>query len=154
MSPDRNAASPMSGLVTCHIELQIQTTGRTFSDITPAVTGWIARSRLGSGVVTLFIRHTSASLLVQENTDRDVQRDLTHLLSDLAPESRRWRHSLEGPDDMPAHAKTALTATSLSIPVIDGRLALGQWQAIYVAEHRAQGHRRDVVASFVGTPAA
>ncbi len=141
----------LPGVVTCHTGLAVVTRGFGFTDITTRITDWIGASRCGDGVATIFIRHTSASLVIQENTDPDVQRDLTDWLESLAPQKRTWRHSLEGPDDMPAHAKAAITATSLSIPVIAGRLALGQWQAVYVVEHRAHRHQREVIVSFVGT---
>jgi secondary thiamine-phosphate synthase enzyme len=100
--------------------------------------------------VTLFIRHTSASLTIQENADPTVLDDLTTALARLAPENAGWRHDTEGPDDMPAHVKTMLTATSLQIPVLNGELALGTWQAIYLVEHRARAHRREVVLQFIG----
>ena len=101
--------------------------------------------------MSLFVRHTSASLTIQENADPTVLADLTSVLQKLAPESAPWRHDSEGPDDMPAHVKTMLTATSLQIPVLDGRLALGTWQAIYLIEHRRQPHRRELVLQFIGT---
>ncbi len=129
----------------------VQTTGRGFTDVTSVVRRWLAEIAAGSGTVSLFIRHTSASLVIQENTDPDVQRDLADALDRLAPEDARWRHALEGPDDMPAHVKSALTATSLTIPVMDGNLALGTWQAIYVAEHRRSPHNREVILTWTGT---
>ena len=100
--------------------------------------------------MTLFIRHTSASLTIQENADPTVLVDLTTALDRLAPEDGGWRHDTEGPDDMPAHIKTMLTATSLHIPVLKSELALGTWQAIYLIEHRARAHRREIVLQFVG----
>ena len=100
--------------------------------------------------MTLFIRHTSASLTIQENADPTVLVDLTTALNRLAPENAGWRHDTEGPDDMPAHIKTMLTATSLHVPVLGGALALGTWQAIYLVEHRARPHRREVVLQFIG----
>ena len=103
-----------------------------------------------SGLVTLFLRHTSASLTIQENADPDVLRDLVTALRRLAPADGGWRHTTEGPDDMPAHIKTMLTASSLQIPVIHGELMLGTWQAIYLVEHRARPHKREVVLQFVG----
>src|SRR6185437_13825734 len=102
------------------------------------------------GAVTLFIRHTSASLTIQENADPSVLADLTTTLDRLAPEDAGWSHDTEGPDDMPAHVKTMLTTTSLHIPVLGGELALGTWQAIYLIEHRAHPHRREVVLQFCG----
>ena len=101
-------------------------------------------------MVTLFIRHTSASLTIQENADPTVLEDLMTALDRLAPEGAGWRHDAEGPDDMPAHVRTMLTATSLQIPVLDGELALGTWQAIYLIEHRRRAHRREIVLQFAG----
>ncbi|MDP3691760.1 secondary thiamine-phosphate synthase enzyme YjbQ, partial [Bradyrhizobium sp.] len=102
------------------------------------------------GAVTLFIRHTSASLTIQENADPSVLDDLMTALGRLAPEDAGWSHDTEGPDDMPAHIKTMLTATSLHVPVLGGALALGTWQAIYLVEHRRAPHRREVVLQFAG----
>ena len=107
-------------------------------------------ARAREGAVTLFIRHTSASLTIQENADPTVLVDLTTALNRLAPENAGWRHDTEGPDDMPAHIKTMLTATSLQVPVLAGELALGIWQAIYLVEHRRAPHRREVVLQFAG----
>ena len=101
--------------------------------------------------MTLFIRHTSASLTIQENADPDVLADLLTSLRRLAPADGGWRHTVEGPDDMPAHIKTMLTSVSLQIPVLDGALALGTWQAIYLIEHRARPHSREVVMQFMGS---
>ena len=103
-----------------------------------------------SGVATLYLRHTSASLTIQENADPDVLGDLITALRRLAPADGGWRHTTEGPDDMPAHIKTMLTATSLQIPVIRGDLMLGTWQAVYLIEHRARPHKREIVMQFVG----
>jgi secondary thiamine-phosphate synthase enzyme len=103
-----------------------------------------------NGAVTLFIRHTSASLTIQENADPTVLADSTMALYRIAPENAGWRHDTEGPDDMPAHVKTMLTATSLQIPVLKGELVLGTWQAIYLIEHRARPHRREIVLQFIG----
>ena len=100
-------------------------------------------------MLTLFIRHTSASLTIQENADPSVLKDLTTALDRLAPENAGWTHDTEGPDDMPAHVKTMLTSASLQIPVLDGALALGTWQAIYLIEHRARPHRREIVLQFM-----
>jgi secondary thiamine-phosphate synthase enzyme len=100
--------------------------------------------------VTLFIRHTSASLTIQENADPTVLDDLTRALDRLAPENAGWSHDTEGPDDMPAHVKSMLTTTSLHVPVLNGELALGTWQAIYLIEHRARPHRREIVLQFAG----
>ncbi len=131
--------------------LSAQTPGAGFTDVTAEVAKFVASCRAREGAVTLFIRHTSASLTVQENADPSVLEDLTTALSRLAPENAGWRHDTEGPDDMPAHIKTMLTATSLQIPVLGGALALGTWQAIYLVEHRARPHRREIVLQFIGS---
>jgi secondary thiamine-phosphate synthase enzyme len=111
----------------------------------------VADARAREGAVTLFVRHTtSASLTIQENADPTVLVDLTTALDRLAPENAGWRHDTEGPDDMPAHIKTMLTATSLHVPVLRSALALGTWQAVYLVEHRARPHRREVVLQFIG----
>ena len=133
--------------------LTVQTPGRAFLDLTAEVAGFARDAGAVEGVVTLFIRHTSASLTIQENADPTVLVDLTTALDRLAPEHAGWRHDTEGPDDMPAHIKTMLTATSLQIPVLDGDLALGTWQAVYLIEHRARPHRREIVLQFVGRAA-
>lgn len=122
-----------------------------FYDITREVGSWLARSGALDGAVTLFIRHTSASLTIQENADPDVQRDLTDSLADLAPQSRAWRHDTEGPDDMPAHVKSMLTSVSLTVPVADGAMMLGTWQAVYLIEHRTAPHDREIVMHYTGT---
>ena len=131
--------------------LTVQTSGAGFTDITAEAAAFLREARAREGAVTLFIRHTSASLTIQENADPTVLVDLTTALNRLAPENAPWRHDTEGPDDMPAHIKTMLTATSLHIPVLQGALVLGMWQAIYLAEHRARPHRREVVLQFIGT---
>src|SRR4051794_21798106 len=130
--------------------LTVQTSGRGFTDLTREVEAFLREGRAREGVVTTFIRHTSASLTIQENADPTVLVDLTTALNRLAPENAGWRHDTEGPDDMPAHIKTMLTATSLHIPVLQGALALGTWQAIYLVEHRARPHRREIVLQFIG----
>jgi secondary thiamine-phosphate synthase enzyme len=134
--------------------LTIQTSGRGFVDLTAEIAKFVEDARAKEGAVTLFIRHTSASLTIQENADPTVLDDLTIVLARLAPENAKWSHATEGPDDMPAHVKTMLTATSLHIPVLDGELALGTWQAIYLIEHRARPHRREVVLQFAGRTGA
>lgn len=111
---------------------------------------FVARSGIGDGLLTLFIRHTSASLLVQENADPSVLRDLRDFFERIAPEDFPYAHDTEGSDDMPAHIRAALTQVSLSIPVSGGRMALGIWQGIYVFEHRSAPHRRQVVAHLIG----
>ena len=131
--------------------LVVETRGQGFTDITDDVARFVARSGARDGSLLLFMRHTSASLVIQENADPDVRRDLATALERLAPEDAGWVHDVEGPDDMPAHVKTMLTGVSLQVPMRAGVLALGTWQGIYVAEHRAQPHRREVVLQFVGT---
>jgi secondary thiamine-phosphate synthase enzyme len=131
--------------------LTVQTSGRGFTDITAEVVKFVKEAAAKEGAVTLFIRHTSASLTIQENADPTVLTDLTTALDRLAPENAGWRHDTEGPDDMPAHVKTMLTATSLHIPVLAGKLALGTWQAIYLIEHRRHPHRREIVLQFIGS---
>ena len=130
--------------------LTVQTTGTGFTDLTGEVAKFLRDAAAREGTVTLFIRHTSASLTIQENADPTVLADLATALNRLAPENAGWRHDTEGPDDMPAHIKTMLTATSLHIPVLRGKLALGTWQAIYLVEHRARPHRCEVVLQFTG----
>ena len=130
--------------------LTIQTSGRGFVDLSADIAKFIRDAGAKEGAVTLFIRHTSASLTIQENADPTVLQDLITALDRLAPENAGWRHDTEGPDDMPAHIKTMLTATSLHIPVLKAELALGTWQAIYLIEHRARPHRREIVLQFAG----
>jgi secondary thiamine-phosphate synthase enzyme len=130
--------------------LDVQTSGRGFTDLTGEIAKFVNEAGAREGAVTLFIRHTSASLTIQENADPTVLDDLTTALDRLAPEHAGWRHDSEGPDDMPAHVKTMLTATSLQIPVLNGALALGTWQAVYLIEHRARAHRREIVVQFIG----
>lgn len=126
------------------------TRGSGFVNVTAEVARVVSRSGVRCGLCTIFIQHTSASLLIQENADPAVLRDLQRWAGDLAPESRRWEHDDEGPDDMPAHAKSAVTRTSEAIPVSDGRLTLGTWQGLYVWEHRARSHRRRLVVHVAG----
>jgi secondary thiamine-phosphate synthase enzyme len=146
----RNAPSKVSASTIVSSLLTIQTSGRGFTDLTAEIAKFVRDAGATEGAVTLFIRHTSASLTIQENADPTVLGDLSAALDRLAPEDAGWRHDAEGPDDMPAHVKTMLTATSLHIPVLKGELALGTWQAIYLLEHRARAHRREVVLQFVG----
>jgi secondary thiamine-phosphate synthase enzyme len=145
-------SDPSSIIATTMISslLTVQTSGTGFTDLTAEVAQFVADARAREGAVTLFIRHTSASLTIQENADPAVLADLATALNRLAPENAGWRHDTEGPDDMPAHIKTMLTATSLHIPVLQGALALGTWQAIYLVEHRARPHRREIVLQFIG----
>src|SRR4051812_44280019 len=130
--------------------LTVQTAGAGFVDLTPEIARFLNDAWAKEGAVTLFIRHTSASLTIQENADPSVLVDLTTALSRLAPENAGWTHDTEGPDDMPAHVKTMLTQTSLQVPVLNGKLALGTWQAIYLIEHRKRPHRREIVLQFIG----
>ena len=131
--------------------LTVRTRGAGLYDVTRELRAWLERQRVETGLLTVFIRHTSASLVVQENADPDVLRDLESFLRRVVPEDDRlYRHTTEGPDDMPAHIRAALTATQLSIPVVDGALALGTWQAVYVFEHRARGHDRELVLHLAG----
>jgi secondary thiamine-phosphate synthase enzyme len=130
--------------------LSVQTPGRGFTDLTGEIAKFVRETGAQEGAVTLFIRHTSASLTIQENADPTVLDDLMTALDRLAPEDAGWSHDTEGPDDMPAHVKTMLTATSLHIPVLKGELALGTWQAIYLIEHRSRPHRREIVLQFAG----
>jgi secondary thiamine-phosphate synthase enzyme len=118
--------------------------------VTTEIARVVAESGVQTGLCTVFVRHTSASLVIQENADPAVLRDLVRWLAGLAPEGARWEHDAEGPDDMPAHARTALTRTSESIPICEGRLALGTWQAVYLWEHRARAHERRLVVHITG----
>jgi secondary thiamine-phosphate synthase enzyme len=130
--------------------LTVQTPGAGFVDLTAEIAKFANDAGAREGAVTLFIRHTSASLTVQENADPSVLDDLMTALDRLAPEDAGWTHDTEGPDDMPAHVKTMLTASSLHIPILKGELALGTWQAIYLIEHRRRPHRREIVLQFIG----
>jgi secondary thiamine-phosphate synthase enzyme len=145
--------SPLATVIATSIvtsRMAVETSGKGFVDLTGEVEKFIRDAGAKEGAVTLFIRHTSASLTIQENADPSVLADLTTALDSVAPENARWTHDTEGPDDMPAHVKTMLTATSLHVPVLNGELALGTWQAIYLIEHRSRAHRREIVLQFVG----
>jgi secondary thiamine-phosphate synthase enzyme len=131
-------------------EVRIQTRGKTLLDISDRIARAVAESGVTTGLCTVFVQHTSASLVIQENADPRVREDLEAWFSDLAPESRRWVHDDEGSDDMPAHARSALTRTSETIPVQRGRLALGTWQGLYLWEHRRRPHERRLVITIVG----
>jgi secondary thiamine-phosphate synthase enzyme len=130
--------------------LSFDTRGRGFVDVTRAMAEWLAGSGIHEGLLTLLCRHTSASLLIQENASPDVRADLAHWLDRLAPEGPHYAHDDEGPDDMPAHLKATLTGVNLQVPVIGGRMALGTWQAIYLAEHRRMPHRRQIAVYLIG----
>jgi secondary thiamine-phosphate synthase enzyme len=131
--------------------LMVATSGPGFTEITREVARFLAAAKATQGSLFMFMRHTSASLVIQENADPDVRTDLVAALARLVPEDGGWVHDVEGADDMPAHVKTMLTGVSLHIPVRDGTLALGTWQGIYVAEYRARPHRREVVLQFIGS---
>jgi secondary thiamine-phosphate synthase enzyme len=133
--------------------LAVQTSGRGFVELTAEIASFVRDAGAIEGLVTLFVRHTSASLTIQENADPSVLADLITALDRLAPQDAGWRHDTEGPDDMPAHVKTMLTMTSLQIPIIKGELMLGTWQAIYLIEHRQRAHRREIVLQFIGASA-
>lgn len=130
--------------------LVVDTDGQGFSDITAEAERFVEESKAGDGVLFVYLRHTSASLVIQENADPDVQTDLMTALEKMAPEKARWVHTVEGPDDMPAHIKAMVTGVSLHVPVNLGKLWLGQWQGIYLVEHRMKPHKREVVLQFIG----
>ncbi|HEY0649277.1 secondary thiamine-phosphate synthase enzyme YjbQ [Phenylobacterium sp.] len=130
--------------------LTIQTTGPGLFEITREVAAWTGGQGMTTGLLTLFCRHTSASLTIQENADPDVRRDIEDWVAQVAPESAAYRHQDEGPDDMPAHLRSVLTGVQLSVPLIGGRLALGTWQGIYLFEHRRSPHRREVALHLLG----
>ncbi|MET0470539.1 MAG: secondary thiamine-phosphate synthase enzyme YjbQ [Xanthobacteraceae bacterium] len=132
-------------------KILVETRGEGFTEITSDVARFIADATAKDGALLLFMSHTSASLVIQENADPDVRTDLASALDRLAPADAGWIHDVEGPDDMPAHVKTMITGVSLNVPVIDGALALGTWQGVYVAEHRARPHRREIILQFIGS---
>jgi secondary thiamine-phosphate synthase enzyme len=136
--------------LTATATLTVETAGEGFVDISREVARFVTDIGAREGALFLFIRHTSASLTIQENADPDVQTDLVTALRRIAPNNAPWVHDTEGPDDMPAHVKAMLTGTSLHVPVIGGAPALGTWQGVYVAEHRSRPHRREVIMQFVG----
>ena len=130
--------------------ITVETRGQGLVDVTDTVRRWVSAQAIGMGLLTVWCRHTSASLLVQENADPDVRADLVAFFRRVVPEGAGYRHQDEGPDDMPAHIKAALTQTQISVPVEDGRMVLGTWQAIYVFEHRSAPHRRELVLHLIG----
>ncbi|WP_158944952.1 secondary thiamine-phosphate synthase enzyme YjbQ [Granulicella sp. S190] len=130
--------------------LEISTRGQSLYEVTSAINEWVRRQRMQTGLLTIFCRHTSASLLIQENADPTVRSDLEAFFARLAPEDGPYHHDSEGPDDMPAHLRAALTQVQLSIPVVDGSLVLGTWQGIYLFEHRVRPHRRAIVLHLIG----
>ena len=134
-----------------HHRLTIATGGLPFTDVTAAVLEWLASIAARDGLLTVFVQHTSASLTIQENADPDVVADLNTFFGRLVAEDNRlYRHTVEGPDDMPAHIRASLTLTQISIPVEKGRMTLGTWQGIYLFEHRAAAHRRSVILHLLG----
>src|SRR6202453_2832111 len=149
-SASRTAPSAVTADTAVTSLLTIETSGRGFVDVTAEVAKFVGDACAREGAVTLFIRHTSASLTIQENADPSVLDDLMTALDRLAPEHAGWTHDTEGADDMPAHVKSMLTASSLHIPVLKRKLALGTWQAIYLIEHRRRPHRREIVLQFFG----
>ena len=130
--------------------LTVATKGKGLIEITREVAEWISRQNIATGLLTLFCRHTSASLIIQENADPAVRTDLLDYFADIAPETRKYVHDTEGSDDMPAHIRTALTGVQLSIPIAQGKPMLGTWQGIYLFEHRARPHRREVALHLIG----
>lgn len=147
----RSAPSTVQATSISTALLTVPTPGRDFVNLTAEAAEFIKDVHAREGALILFIRHTSASLTIQENADPSVLVDLTTALSRLAPENAPWTHDTEGPDDMPGHIKTMLTQTSLQVPVLNGKLALGTWQGIYLIEHRSRPHRREVVLQFIGS---
>ncbi len=134
-----------------HGELRVPTHSKGLHEITREVRRWVGQQKVANGLCTIFIRHTSASLLIQENADPDVRRDLAEFFERLVPENTPWfRHTTEGPDDMPSHIRAALTPPHLSIPVVGGELALGTWQGIYVFEHRSEPQVRHILLHVTG----
>jgi secondary thiamine-phosphate synthase enzyme len=131
--------------------LTLETSGPGFFDITREINRFLGDCKAGQGALLMFLRHTSASLVIQENADPDVQADLVGALERLAPEFAGWLHDTEGPDDMPAHVKAMLNGVTLNVPVADGKAALGTWQGVYVVEHRKRPHSREVVLQFIGS---
>ena len=131
--------------------LRLQTRGRGLVEITRDVAQWVGAQGMETGLLTLFCRHTSASLLIQENAAPDVRTDIENFFAEIAPEDpTRYRHNDEGPDDMPAHLRSALTAVSLAVPIVSGAMALGAWQGVYLFEHRRRPHRREIALHLIG----
>ena len=131
-------------------KLTVETPAPGFTELTKPIAAWVANSQIRQGLLTVYCRHTSASLTIQENADPDVQRDLMTALDRLAPRDAAYVHTIEGPDDMPSHVRTMLTGASVAVPVIDGRPALGTWQGIFLIEHRDAPHRREIVLHLIG----
>jgi secondary thiamine-phosphate synthase enzyme len=146
-----SAATTVAPDLVATATLTVETPGEGFSEITAEVARFLTDVQAGDGALLLYLRHTSASLVIQENADPDVRTDLVTALRRLAPTDVGWVHDIEGPDDMPAHVKTMLTGVSLHVPVMAGKAALGTWQGIYLVEHRTRPHRRDVILQFIGS---
>jgi secondary thiamine-phosphate synthase enzyme len=157
MRESRSPAGELSAIVEATPQLiasatlRVETRGAGFTEITADVARFLGQVEAGDGMLLVYLRHTSASLTIQENADPDVQADLTAALDRLAPEDAPWVHDVEGPDDMPAHVKAMLNGVSLHVPVAQGALALGTWQGIYLVEHRRRPHAREVVLQFIGS---
>jgi secondary thiamine-phosphate synthase enzyme len=150
MSAQLSAVTQVAVETVATATLTIETPGEGLIEITREAADFLSAAHARNGALLLYLRHTSASLLIQENADPDVQADLLTALRRLAPADAGWLHDTEGADDMPAHVKAALTGVSLHVPVVDGGMALGTWQGIYLAEHRTRPHRREVVLQFIG----
>jgi secondary thiamine-phosphate synthase enzyme len=146
-----SSVSTASPQVIAGATLRVDTPGIGFTDITAQAANFIAQAGGADGTLLVYLRHTSASLTIQENADPDVQADLTAALDRLAPEGAPWIHDVEGPDDMPAHVKAMLNGVSLHVPVAGGKLALGTWQGIYLIEHRRRPRSREVILQFIGS---
>jgi secondary thiamine-phosphate synthase enzyme len=149
----KSRLSPVTGVtpeIIATATLIVETSGEGFSEFTREAARFLAEAGAKDGTLLLYLRHTSASLVIQENADGDVRTDLMTALDRLAPAEAGWVHDVEGPDEMPAHVKAMLNGISLHVPVVDGKLALGTWQGIYLAEHRARPHRREIVLQFIG----
>jgi secondary thiamine-phosphate synthase enzyme len=147
-----NVETLSEGSVTQQVNgrLVVETEGPGFTEITEALSRWVFGTGVLNGLLTIFCRHTSASLLIQENADPYVRQDLLTALDRLAPREAAYVHSTEGPDDMPAHIRTMLSEVSLSIPVVEGQMVLGTWQGVYLAEHRDRPHTRDLIVHLIG----
>ena len=140
----------MAEMVQASHTFEVTTPGKGFTEITKELAGWLEGIAGKTGLLTVFVCHTSASLTIQENADPNVRLDLADALARLAPEDRDYAHREEGPDDMPSHIKAMFTSSSLGIPVKEGKMALGTWQGVYLIEHRASPHRRSIALSFIG----
>ena len=151
MSGKLSIVSVASPQVIASATLRVDTPGIGFTDISAQASSFIAQAGAGDGTLLVYLRHTSASLAIQENADPDVQSDLVAALDRLAPEDAPWIHDVEGPDDMPAHVKAMLNGVSLHVPVTGGALELGTWQGIYLIEHRRRPHSREVIFQFIGS---